>query len=80
MGQCSGGVHVVTFSSGTTNERCPDGMPCNCGAMITRWTKCPTCGHDELKFVPYNYPYSYRIHWVGVQCQYHDYLCFLSYS
>ena len=46
--------HVFQFTGGSTDRRCPDGIPCQCGAMLSKWETCPTCGQDHLTAVPVN--------------------------
>jgi len=50
---CAGG-HAFHFTDGGTGGRCPDGIPCQCGAMLSKWETCPTCGQDHLTAVPAN--------------------------
>lgn len=50
---CAGG-HAFQYTDGGTGGRCPDGIPCQCGAMLSKWETCPTCGQDRLIAVPAN--------------------------
>jgi len=50
---CAGG-HVFLFAGGSTDGRCPDGVPCLCGGMLSKWETCPTCGQDHPTAVPAN--------------------------
>ena len=45
---CAGG-HVWTYGGTTTDGRLPEGLPCQCGAMLSHYETCPTCGHATLK-------------------------------
>jgi hypothetical protein len=54
---CVGG-HAFQFVGDVAGGRCPDGIPCQCGATVSRWVTCPTCGEDRLTAVPTSDPAS----------------------
>ena len=53
---CAGGHAFQFTASSGTGERCPDGILCQCGAMVAKWETCPTCGQDRLTAVPASPP------------------------
>ena len=47
-GFCSSAGHVWYYSNGQTSDKIPEGIPCSCGAMISHYDVCPTCGHERF--------------------------------
>jgi len=53
---CAGG-HVFQYSGYTTEGRCPNDTPCQCGLMKAKWETCQCCGQYVLKAVPRQYEF-----------------------
>ena len=44
---CSDQGHVWHYTGGSSGN-IPEGLPCSCGAMISHYDVCPTCGHERF--------------------------------
>ena len=44
---CDNYGHVWYYTGGFSGN-IPEGIPCSCGAMISHYDICPTCGHERF--------------------------------
>jgi hypothetical protein len=47
---CSEGRHIWLWDEG---QALPEGLPCECGAMMVHYERCPLCGSRKLTGRPY---------------------------
>ena len=49
---CTEDSHIFQYSSGSTNNDSPEGLPCSCRKYITKKNVCPLCGNATSSLVP----------------------------